>query len=150
MKTKITKQETISLDKIEKNTNQILEKINRIRLNFFESNFKFSKEAEEEKQGLIKHIFPKSMLSLETALDTFTKVSEHPNFLKLEKADKDFILKLEKIGFKNSHYVKEINDFISTTENIEDSFSMLLEENIYFTLLNSELNAIEIRLSNLK
>jgi hypothetical protein len=145
MKTTPTSQET-SLDKIEKNTAQILKKINQIRPNLFISNLKLSKKAKTEKMFLINNLFPKSVLSIEKALETFTKISENENFSKLEKKDQDFILGLDKTGFKNSHYIKEINDFISKTNNTDDSFSVLIEESLYFNLLNSELSDIEFKL----
>jgi len=146
MKKTPANQETASLDKIEKNTAQILKKINQIRPNIFVSNLKLSKKAKAEKMFLIENLFPKSMLSIQKALETFTKISENENFSKLEKRDQDFILGLGKTGFKNSHYIKEINDFISKTNNTDDSFSVLIEESLYFNLLNSELNEIEFKL----
>jgi len=149
MKSVVANQETISLDKIEKNTIEILKKINRIRPTIFESDLKLSKKAKEEKVFLIKNLFPKSMFSIKSALETFTRIFEHVNFSKLTKEDQDFIVGLDKTGFKNSHYIKEINDFISKAKNVEDGFATVMEETLYFTLLNSELNAIENRLANL-
>lgn len=141
--------ETINLDKIEENTNQILEKINRIRPAFFESDFKLSKKAKEEKVFIIKNLFPKSLLSIKNAPDTFARILAHANFSKPEKQDQDFISGLDKTGFKDSIYIKEIDGFISKTKNVDAGFLTIIEEAFYFSLLNSELNAIEIRLLHL-
>ncbi|MTH16636.1 hypothetical protein [Flavobacterium sp. LC2016-01] len=149
MKTTASTQEIIGLDKIEKNTNQILEKINNIRPTFFKTNFKLSKKAEEEKVFLSKNLASKSLFDFKRSLEIFTKILEHANFSKLEKNDQDFITGLEKLGFKNSLYIKEINDFIASSQNAADGFATVIEETIHFTLLNSELNAIERRLEAL-
>ncbi|MDQ6472772.1 hypothetical protein RB619_19200 [Flavobacterium sp. LHD-80] len=149
MKTATSTQDTIGLDKIEKNTNQILEKINNIRPTMFKSNFKLSKKAEEEKAFLSKNLAYKSLFSFKSSLEIFTKILEHANFSKLEKNDQDFVTGLEKLGFKDSLYIKEINDFIASANSVEDGFPTVIEETIYFNLLNSELNSIERRLDAL-
>lgn len=146
MKTAASNYENINLEKIEKTTDQILKKINSIRSNMFVSDFKLSKKAQEDKELILKTLFPKSMFSVKYALETFARISEHANFSKLEEEDQDFILALDKKGFKNSVYIKEIHDFISKAKDVEAGFSTVIEETLYFTLLNSELNFIEARL----
>ncbi len=149
MKTAASNQETPSLEKIGKTTDQILKKINRIRPAMFASDFKLSKKAKEEKVFILKNLFPKSLFSVKHALETFTRILEHANFSKLEKADQDFISGLDKTGFKNSLYIKEINEFISNAKNVETGYSTVIEETLYFSLLSSELNSIEAKLLNI-
>jgi len=145
MKTAV-KEEGVNLAKIEKTTDQILKKINSIRSTMFINDFKLSKKAQQEKEFILKTLFPKSLFSVKNALETFARITEHANFSKLEKEDQDFILGLDKKGFKNSVYIKEIHDFISKAKDLEAGFVTVIEETIYFTLLNSELNLIESRL----
>lgn len=144
MKT-VVKEEGINLEKIEKTTDQILKKINGLRSNLFDKTLKFSKKAKEEKMFLFKNLIPKRILVIENTIELLNKILIHPNFSKLEKEDLDFISGLETMGFKDSHYAREINDFI-TKEASEGAFMAVMEENIYFTLLNSELNSIEAKL----
>ncbi|OXA78898.1 hypothetical protein SAMN05444397_10869 [Flavobacterium aquidurense] len=146
MKTAASNHEIINLEKIEKTTDQILKKINQIRPTIFKSDFKLSGKAKEEKAFLIKNLFPKSLFSIKSSVETFNRISEHANFSKLEKEDRDFISGLDKMGFKNSLYIKEIDEFISQSKNVEDGFSIIIEETIYFTLLGSELGSIERKL----
>jgi hypothetical protein len=149
MKTVTSDQETISLDRIEKTTSQILKKINCMRPSLFASNLKFSKKAEEEKILLFKELIPKKIFSIDKTLDLFSKILADTNFSKLDQKDQDFILGLKKIDLKNSQYVSEINDFVTQGNEIDVVFFSLVEENLYFTYLNSELYDIDYKLSKI-
>lgn len=149
MKTIISNQEAVSLDRIEKTTTQILKKINCIRPSLFASNLKFSKKAEEEKILLFKELIPKKIFSIDKTLDLFSKILADTNFSKLDQKDQDFILGLKKIDLKNSQYVSEINDFVTQGNKIDVVFFSLVEENLYFTYLNSELYDIDFKLSKI-
>ena len=149
MKTVTSDQETISLDRIEKTTSQILKKINCMRPSLFASNLKFSKKAEEEKILLFKELIPKKIFSIDKTLDLFSKILADTNFSKLDQKDQDFILELKKIDLKNSQYVSEINDFVTQGNEIDVVFFSLVEENLYFTYLNSELYDIDYKLSKI-
>ena len=149
MKTAVSNQETISLDRIEKTTSQILKKINCIRPSLFTSNLKFSKKAEGEKNLLFKELIPKKIFSIEKTIDLFSKILADTNFSKLDQKDQDFILGLKKIDLKNSQYVSEINEFITQDNEIDVVFFSLVEENLYFTYLNSELYDIDFKLSKI-
>lgn len=150
MKTAVSNQETISLDRIEKTTSQILKKINSIRPSLFASNLKFSKKAEEEKILLFRELIPKKIFSIDKTLDLLSKIIADPNLSKLEQKDLDFIFGLEKIDLKNSQYVSEINDFVTQENGIDVIFSSLVEENLYFTYLNSELYDVDFKLSKIR
>lgn len=150
MKTTAFKTKTVNLEKIEKTTDEILKKINSIRPAMFVSDFKLSKKAEEEKYFIIKTLFPKSVFSINNALESFNRILNHVDFLKLEKKDLDFILDLDKKGFRKSLYIKEINDFTSNEKNLEAGFSTVIEETIYFNLLSLEFNNIESKLLLMK
>lgn len=149
MKTITSNQEAVSLDRIEKTTTQILKKINCIRPSLFASNLKFSKKAEEEKILLFKELIPKKIFSIDKTLDLFSKILADTNFSKLDQKDQDFILGLKKIDLKNSQYVSEINDFVTQGNKIDVVFFSLVEENLYFTYLNSELYDIDFKLSKI-
>lgn len=149
MKTITSNQEAVSLDRIEKATTQILKKINCIRPSLFASNLKFSKKAEEEKILLFKELIPKKIFSIDKTLDLFSKILADTNFSKLDQKDQDFILGLKKIDLKNSQYVSEINDFVTQGNKIDVVFFSLVEENLYFTYLNSELYDIDFKLSKI-
>ena len=149
MKTIISNQEAVSLDRIEKTTTQILKKISCIRPSLFASNLKFSKKAEEEKILLFKELIPKKIFSIDKTLDLFSKILADTNFSKLDQKDQDFILGLKKIDLKNSQYVSEINDFVTQGNKIDVVFFSLVEENLYFTYLNSELYDIDFKLSKI-
>jgi len=149
MKTAVSNHETINLEKIEKTTSQILKKINCIRPSLFTSNLKFSKKAEGEKNLLFKELIPKKIFSIEKTIDLFSKILADTNFSKLDQKDQDFILGLKKIDLKNSQYVSEINEFITQDNEIDVVFFSLVEENLYFTYLNSELYDIDFKLSKI-
>jgi hypothetical protein len=139
-------QETLNLEKIEKTTDQILKKLNRIRSNFFVQNLKFSKKAKEEKVFLCKSFISKKILLIEKSIVLFREILVNPKFPKLEKEDQDFILGLETAGFKDSQYAREINAYVTKETESEDIFMALIEENLYFSILYGELNAIEGKL----
>ncbi|KQO21122.1 hypothetical protein ASF10_13415 [Flavobacterium sp. Leaf82] len=132
----------------EKNTILILEKLNNLRDSLFKNEIKFSKKAKEEKLYLFKNMVSKTILSLGNNSETYLKIVEDVNFSKLEKEDQDFILGLEKAGFKNSKYISEIKSYIDKENNLETVFSVVVEENIYLTLLNMELSRISGKLLN--
>jgi hypothetical protein len=132
----------------EKNTILILEKLNNLRDNLFKNEIKFTKKAKEEKLYLFKNMVSKTILSLGNNSETYLKIVEDVNFSKLEKEDQDFILGLEKAGFKNSKYISEIKSYIDKENNLETVFSVVVEENIYLTLLNMELSRISGKLLN--
>lgn len=132
----------------EKNTILILEKLNNLRDSLFKNEIKFSKKAKEEKLYLFKNMVSKTILSLGNNSETYLKIVEDVNFSKLEKEDQDFILGLEKAGFKNSKYISEIKSYIAKENNLETVFSVVVEENIYLTLLNMELSRISGKLLN--
>lgn len=150
MKTALSNQETIRLNNIEKNTIQILKKINSIRPSFFSSNLKFSKKAEEEKTLLFKALIPKKIFSIDKTLELFAKIAGDVNFSKLEQKDQDFILGLKNLDLKNSQYVSEINNFVTQENEINVVFFSLAEENLYFTYLNSELYDIDYKLDRIR
>lgn len=132
----------------EKNTILILEKLNNLRDSLFKNEIKFSKKAKEEKLYLFKNMVSKTILSLGNNSEMYLKIVEDVNFSKLEKEDQDFILGLEKAGFKNSKYISEIKSYIAKENNLETAFTVLMEENLYFTLLNMELSRISGKLLN--
>jgi hypothetical protein len=151
MKTAAINQETINLDRLEKTTNQILKKISDIRPIFFSNKLKFSKKAEEEKLLLFKSLFPEKILGINKTQEDFIKIVDDANFSKLEKVDQDFILGLDKIGFKNSQYVSELNDLAKKEKHIDDAFfNFFIGENIYFNFLSSELRTIRYKLDNFR
>ena len=150
MKTAVSNQETIVLDRIEKTTSAILKKINCIRPSLFSSNLKFSKKAEEEKNLLFKELIPKRIFSIDKTIEIFIKVLEDVNFSKLDQIDQDFILGLKKADLKNSQYVNEINNFVTQENEINVVFFSLVEENLYFTYLNSELYDIKYKLDQIR
>lgn len=150
MKTAVSNQETIVLDRIEKNTSEILKKINCIRPSLLSGNLKFSKKAEEEKNLLFKELIPKRIFSIDKTIELFIKVLEDVNFPKLDQIDQDFILGLKKIDLKNSQYVNEINNFVTQENEINVVFFSLVEENLYFTYLNSELYDIKYKLDQMR
>ncbi|MBP4136920.1 hypothetical protein [Flavobacterium geliluteum] len=149
MKAEITNQETISLNKIEKNVTQILKKINQIRPNLLKKSFKFSKKAQEEKAFLLKNLVSKKIILIEKTNELFVQIFTNTNFSKLQEEDQDFILGLEKIGFINSQYVREIKAYLSNAGDFEEAFLNVIDENLYFMLLYQELNDIETKLLNL-
>lgn len=120
-----------------------------MRPSLFASNLKFSKKAEEEKILLFKELIPKKIFSIDKTLDLFSKILADTNFSKLDQKDQDFILELKKIDLKNSQYVSEINDFVTQGNEIDVVFFSLVEENLYFTYLNSELYDIDYKLSKI-
>ncbi|KAF2506862.1 hypothetical protein EYY60_20310 [Flavobacterium zhairuonense] len=150
MKTAVTHEETLRLDKIEENTTQILKKINSIRPSFYAKNLKFSKKAEEEKTKLFKELIPKKIFSIEKTLELLKKVSEDPDFSKLEQKDQDFIQALKSIDLENSEYVNEINSFVAQDNDLDVVFSSMTEEMLYFNFLNSELFSIDSKLITIR
>jgi hypothetical protein len=149
MKTAEYEPETIVLDKIEKTTTEILKKINCIRPGLFSSNLKFSKKAEEEKKILFKELIPKKVFSIDKTIELVSKIAADTNFLKLRQIDQDFISGLKKIDLKNTQYISEINNFITQENEINVVFFSLVEENLYFTYLNSELYEIKYTLDQI-
>jgi len=147
MKTADGNPETVNLDKIEKMTSQILNKINLMRPSMFASNLKFSKKAEEQKKQLFKELIPKKLFSIDKTVSLLTKILEDTNFSKLDQKDQDFIKGLEKIDLKNSQYISEINDFVLQGNELDVVFSSLAEEMLYFNYLNSELYDIDFKLT---
>lgn len=150
MKTTINK-ETVSLDKIEKNIEQILKIINNIRPVFFQNELKFSKKAEEEKLFLFKKLFPEKVLGINKIQEDYNKILNDSNLSKLEKTHLDFILELDKIGFKKSQYAKEMNALAEKEENVNDAFfNFFIGESIYFNALSSELMTIQYKLDSIR
>ncbi|WPO77926.1 hypothetical protein [Flavobacterium sp. KACC 22761] len=150
MKAAVTNIETVHLNKIEKMTSQILDKINSIRPSLFASNLKFSKKAEEQKKQLFKELIPKKMFSIDKTLDLLGKILNDANFSKLDDKDQRFIRGLEKIDLKNSQYITEINEFVLQGNDLDVIFSSLMEETLYFNYLNSELYDIDFKLSSIR
>ncbi|MBF4491130.1 hypothetical protein IRZ83_01090 [Flavobacterium sp. JLP] len=146
MKTAVSNQETIRLDKIEKTTMQILKKINSIRPNFFSSSLKFSKKAEEEKELLFKELIPEKIFSIDKTLELLSQISDHANFSKLDQKDQDFIVRLKNMDLKNSHYLSEIINFFTQGHGIDVIF-FLAEDNVFFNYLNSQLFDITYKLN---
>lgn len=141
-----TNQETISLDTIEKNTVQILKKLGNFKPGFFKRSLKFSKKAEAEKIYLFKSLVPKRTSMITQTSKLFDEILANPKFSKLGQEDQDFILELEKLGFKDSQYIREINEYIATAADTEEYFSTIMEENLYFNFLYSELSDIQLKM----
>lgn len=151
MKTAISNQETVSLDKIEKKLSQLVDAIGTIRPIFFKNELKFSKKAQEEKLFLYKKLFPERVLGINKIQADYNKILDDTNLSKLEKADLDFILDLEKIGFKKSQYVSEMNVLAQKEENLNDAFfNFFIGESIYFNFLSSELRNIQYKLDDIR
>nr|WP_315223683.1 hypothetical protein [uncultured Flavobacterium sp.] len=148
MKAEITNQETISLNKIEKNVGQILEIIHNIRPVFLKQQLEFSAKANQEKAMLYKKMFPERVLGINRIQEDYIKILDDPNLSKLEKEDLDFILDLEKIGFRKSQYVNEMNVLAQKEEYFADSFfTFFIGESVYFNFLSSELRTIQNKLN---
>lgn len=150
MKTAATDQESVRLNRIEENTTQILKKINAIRPSFYSKNLKFSKKAEEEKKKLFQELIPKKIFSIDKTLELLNKILADSDFSKLDQKDQNFILGLKNIDLKNSHYVNEINSFVSQGNELDVVFNSLAEEMLYFNYLNSELFEIDGKLITIR
>lgn len=151
MKTTATNTEAVNFDQVEKKLTQILEGINSIRPVFFKNELQFSIKAKEEKMFLYKKLFPERVLGINKIQSDYNKILEDTNLSKLEKADLDFILDLEKIGFKKSQYVTEMNVLAQKEENLNDAFfNFFIGESIYFNSLSSELRIIQYKLDDIR
>ena len=149
MKTAVSNPETVSLDKIEKTTFEILKKINSIRPGFFSGNLEFSKKAAEEKELLFKELIPEKIFSIDKTLELLTRISDDANFSKLDQKDQDFIKRLKNIDLKNSHYLSEINNFFSQGDGIK-VIMFLAEDNLFFNYLNSQLYDLTYKLDSIR
>lgn len=151
MKTVTSNTETGSFDQVEKKLVQIMDAINSIRPIFFKNELKFSKKAKEEKLFLYKKLFPERVLGINKIQSDYNKILDDTNLSKLEKTDLDFILDLEKIGFKKSQYVNEMNVLAQKEENLNDAFfNFFIGESIYSNFLSSELRNIQYKLDDIR
>lgn len=151
MKTVTSNTETGSFDQVEKKLVQIMDAINSIRPIFFKNELKFSKKAKEEKLFLYKKLFPERVLGINKIQSDYNKILDDTNLSKLEKTDLDFILDLEKIGFKKSQYVNEMNVLAQKEENLNDAFfNFFIGESIYFNFLSAELRNIQYKLDDIR
>ncbi|WP_431241516.1 hypothetical protein ACQ9BO_15740 [Flavobacterium sp. P21] len=96
---------------------------------------------------MFKELIPKKIFSIDKTLELLIKVSEDPDFSKLDQKDQNFIVGLKNIDLKNSQYVYEINSFVLQGNDFDVVFSSLAEEMLYFNYLNSELFDIDGKLS---
>lgn len=135
---------------IEDSLARILEIVSSIRPVFLKNELKFSKKAEKEKLYIYKKLFPEKVLGINKIQNDYNTILGHANLSKLEKADLDFILDLEKIGFSKSQYVAEMNILAQKEKNVNDGFfHFFVEETVYFTFLSTELRNIQYKLDTI-